>query len=76
MRPMLSASTSPNCFVGANYFQRDHKRLVDIYREIKLLEEAVDEGVHVAPTRLSQAKTVTGMSQITDKTKLHIMLSV
>ena len=48
--------------LGADYFQRDHKRLVDIYREIKLLEEAVDDGVHVAPARLSQAKTHTGFS--------------
>ncbi len=59
---MLGASTSPYCFVDADYFQRDHKRLVDIYREIKLLEEAVDEGVHDAPARLSQAKTHTGFS--------------
>jgi hypothetical protein len=35
---------------------------VDIYREIKLLEEAVDEGVHVAPARLSPAKTHTRFS--------------
>ncbi len=62
MRPMLGAPTSPNCFVGADNLQRDHKRLMDIYRKIKLLEEAVDEGVHAAPTRLSQAKTHTGFS--------------
>ena len=48
--------------LGADYFQRDHKRLLDTYREIRLLEEAVDEGVHAAPTRLTQAKTHTGFS--------------
>ena len=48
--------------VSADYFQRDHKRLLDTYRKIKLLEEAVDEGVHVALARLSQAKTHTGVS--------------
>lgn len=48
--------------LGADYFQRDHKRLLDTYREIRLLEEAVDEGVHAAPARLTQAKTHTGFS--------------
>ena len=62
MWPMLGAPTSPTCFVGADYFQSDHKRLLNTYREIKLLEEAVDEGVHDAPARLSQAKTHTGFS--------------
>ena len=48
--------------LGADYFQRDHKRLLDTYREIRLLEEAVDEGVHAASARLTQAKTHTGFS--------------
>ena len=48
--------------VGADNFQRDHERLLDTYREIRLLEEAVDEGVHAAPARLTQAKTHTGFS--------------
>ena len=48
--------------LGADYFQRDHRRLLDTYREIRLLEEEIDERVHVAPTRLTQAKTRTGFS--------------
>ena len=48
--------------LGAYYFQRDQKRPLDTCREIKLLEEAVDEGVHAAHARLSQTKTHTGFS--------------
>ena len=35
---------------------------MDIYREIKLMEEVVDKGVHDAPARLSHPKTHTGFS--------------
>ena len=38
--------------LGADYFERDHKRLLDTYREIRLLEEAVDDGVHVAHAQM------------------------
>ena len=48
--------------LGVDYFQRDHERLLDTYREIRLLAEAVDEGVHVAHVRLTQAKTHTRFS--------------
>jgi len=48
--------------LGADYFQRDHKRLLDTYREIRLLEEAVEEGVHAALARLTHAKTHTRFS--------------
>ncbi len=49
--------------LGDTYFQRDRaSRLVETYREIRLLEKCVDEGVNFAPARLTQAKMNSGFS--------------
>jgi hypothetical protein len=48
--------------LGADYFQRDHTKLLNTYLAIRLLEEAADDGVHDAPARLTQAKTHTEFS--------------
>ena len=42
--------------LGDKYFKREHSRLVETYREIRLLEKDVDEGVNFAHARLTHAK--------------------
>ena len=48
--------------LGDNYFQRDHAKLVETYREIQLPEKDVEEGVNFAHARLTQAKMNSGFS--------------
>lgn len=57
----ICLSASALC-VGDKYFQRDHGRIAETYREIKRLEDDVAEGIYGAQARLTMARTNTGFS--------------
>ena len=64
---MHYTSSPPNSlmlcqYLGDAYFQRDHARILETYREIRILEKDVEEGVQFAPARLTQAKMHMGFS--------------
>ena len=48
--------------LGDKYFQRYHARLVETYREFRLLEKGVESGITFAHSRLTQAKMNSGFS--------------
>ena len=49
-------------FAGDAFWQRSHTRLAEIYRDIRMLEADVKEGVFGAATRLSEEKQLSGFS--------------